>query len=79
MVASPGRARQGRPEEVSLVLVGSPSRRFSVGFSQRQETFTDHLDAGGARSTTLTEAFSRRSNQRDGGPRVQTTEVTDQY
>ena len=54
MVALPGRARLGRPEEVSLVLVGSPSRRFSVGFRQRQETFTDHLDAGGARSTTLT-------------------------
>ena len=57
MVALPGRARQGRPEEVSLVLVVSPSRRFSVGFRQRQETFTDHLDAGGARSTTLTEAL----------------------
>ena len=38
MVALPGRARQGRPEEISLVLVGSTSRRFSVGFRQRQET-----------------------------------------
>ena len=41
MVALPGRARQG-----SLVLVGSPSRRFSVGFLSEAGTFTDHLDAG---------------------------------
>ena len=57
MVASLGRTRKRCPEKVVAVLVGSPSRGFSVGFRLRQETGTDHLDSGGARSATVVEAL----------------------
>ena len=57
MVTLLGRLRKGRPEEVGMVLFGSQSRGFSVGFRKRQETFTDHLNSGSARGTPLAEAF----------------------
>ena len=50
---------QGRadPKQSCLVLLGSHSRGFSVGLRPRQETFTDHLNSGGACSSSLAEAF----------------------
>ena len=59
MVTLLGRSRKSRPEAVGMILFGSQSRRFSVGFRQRQETFTDHLNSGCARSTPLAGQRSR--------------------
>ena len=57
MVASHGRTRKRCPKKVVVGLVGSPTRGLSVGFRLRLETGTDHLDSGGARSSSLVESF----------------------
>ena len=45
-----------KEEQAWFSLEVSPED-FSVGFRQRQETITDHLNSGSARSTPLAEAF----------------------